>query len=131
MAVVLITGCSSGIGKYTALEMAHRGHRVYASMRNLESARFIRADAQKAQLTLEILQLDVTDQASVTNAVQQVVRAAGAIDVLVNNGRAAGRELANPQAGSSIAVSSRVARGRKHRPSRPLQNMKVKCAARL
>src|SRR5215469_5787697 len=85
MALVLITGCSSGIGKYTALEMARRGHRVFASMRNLESARFIRADAQKAQLTLEILQLDVTDPASVTNAVQQVVREAGAVDVLVNN----------------------------------------------
>jgi len=85
MAVVLITGCSSGIGKYTALEMARRGHRVFASMRNLESARFIRADAQKAQLTLEILQLDVTDPASVTNGVQQVVREAGPVDVLVNN----------------------------------------------
>jgi NAD(P)-dependent dehydrogenase (short-subunit alcohol dehydrogenase family) len=85
MAVVLITGCSSGIGKYTALEMAHCGHRVFASMRNLNSARFIRADAQKAQFPLQILQLDVTDQASVTNAVQQVVREEGAIDVLVNN----------------------------------------------
>lgn len=69
MAVALITGCSSGIGKYTALEMARRGHRVFATMRNLESARFIRADAEKAQLTLEILQLDVTDQGSVTSAV--------------------------------------------------------------
>ena len=48
MAVVLITGCSSGIGKYAALEMARRGHRVFASLRNLESARFIHADAQKA-----------------------------------------------------------------------------------
>ena len=50
MAVVLITGCSSGIGKCSALEMARRGHRVFASLRNLESARFIHADAQKAQL---------------------------------------------------------------------------------
>ena len=85
MAVALITGCSSGIGKYTALEMARREHRVFASMRNLESARFLRADARKAQLPLEILQLDVTDQVSVTSAVQQVVKQAGAIDVLVNN----------------------------------------------
>jgi NAD(P)-dependent dehydrogenase (short-subunit alcohol dehydrogenase family) len=85
MAVALITGCSSGIGTYTALEMARRGHRVFATMRNLESARFIRADAGKAQLTLEVLQLDVTDQGSVTSAVQQVVKRAGAIDVLVNN----------------------------------------------
>ena len=85
MAVVLITGCSSGIGKYTALERARRGHRVFASMRNPESARFIRADAQKAQLGVEILRLDVTDQASVTSAVQQVLKEAGVIDVLVNN----------------------------------------------
>jgi NAD(P)-dependent dehydrogenase (short-subunit alcohol dehydrogenase family) len=85
MAVVLITGCSSGIGKYTALEMARRGHRVFASMRNLESGRFIRADAQKARLAVEILKLDVTDQASVTRAVREVLKQAGAIDVLVNN----------------------------------------------
>jgi len=85
MAVVLITGCSSGIGKYSALEMARRGHRVFASMRNLEGAGFIRADARKAQLALEILQLDVTDPGSVTGAVQQVLKQAGAIDVLVNN----------------------------------------------
>ena len=85
MAVVLITGCSSGIGKHAALEMARRGHRVFASMRNLESARFIRADAQKAQPAIEILQLDVTDPGTVTSAVQQVFKQAGTIDVLVNN----------------------------------------------
>jgi NAD(P)-dependent dehydrogenase (short-subunit alcohol dehydrogenase family) len=85
MAVVLITGSSSGIGKYTALEMARRGHRVFASMRNLESARFLRGDAQRARLAIEILQLDVTDPASVISAVQQVLQQAGAIDVLVNN----------------------------------------------
>ncbi|MBV8137380.1 MAG: SDR family oxidoreductase [Deltaproteobacteria bacterium] len=85
MAVVLITGSSSGIGKYTALEMARRGHRVFASMRNLESARLLRADTQKAQLAIEILQLDVTDPASVVGAVQRVLQRAGAIDVLVNN----------------------------------------------
>jgi NAD(P)-dependent dehydrogenase (short-subunit alcohol dehydrogenase family) len=85
MAVALITGCSSGIGKYTALEMARRGHRVFASMRNLESARFIQTDAEKAQLTIELLQLDVTDPASVMSAVQQVLKQAGAIDILVNN----------------------------------------------
>jgi NAD(P)-dependent dehydrogenase (short-subunit alcohol dehydrogenase family) len=85
MAVVLITGCSSGIGKYTALEMARRGHRVFASMRNLEGARFIRANAQRAQLAIEILQLDVTNPDSVTSAVQQVLKQAGTIDVLVNN----------------------------------------------
>ena len=54
-------------------------------MRNLKSASFIRADAGKVRLTLQILQLDVTDQGSVTSAVQQVVKQAGAIDVLVNN----------------------------------------------
>jgi NAD(P)-dependent dehydrogenase (short-subunit alcohol dehydrogenase family) len=47
--------------------------------------RFIRADAGKPRITLEILQLDVTDQGSVTNAVQHVVKQAGALDVLANN----------------------------------------------
>ncbi|HWZ78135.1 MAG TPA: SDR family oxidoreductase [Candidatus Sulfotelmatobacter sp.] len=85
MAVVLITGSSSGIGKLSALEFARRGHRVFASMRRLESARYILADAQKEGLTIETLQLDVTDAASVRTAVEGVLRREGRLDVLLNN----------------------------------------------
>lgn len=85
MAIVLITGSSSGIGKLSALEFARRGHRVFASMRRLESAQYILADAQKDRLSIEILQLDVTDPVSIGTAVDEVLRREGRLDVLVNN----------------------------------------------
>ena len=85
MAVALITGASSGIGKLCALELARRGHRVFASMRHLESAAYIKADAQRDHLPIEIVQLDVIDPASVTAAVENVLSREGRLDVLVNN----------------------------------------------
>jgi NAD(P)-dependent dehydrogenase (short-subunit alcohol dehydrogenase family) len=85
MAVVLITGSSSGIGKLSALEFARRGHRVFASMRRLESAQYVLADARKDSFSIEVLQLDVRDPASVSTAVEEVLRREGRLDVLVNN----------------------------------------------
>ena len=85
MAVVLITGASSGFGKLSALEFARRGHRVFASMRNLESAEYVLAQARKENLAIEFLQLDVTDKASVAAAVDEVVQRETRLDVLVNN----------------------------------------------
>lgn len=85
MAVVLVTGSSSGIGKLSALEFARRGHRVFASMRRLESAEYILADARKEKLTIQVVQMDVTDKASVTAAVEEVLRRETRLDVLVNN----------------------------------------------
>ena len=85
MAVALITGSSSGIGQLSALELARRGHRVFASMRNLGSAHFIEEKAQKDRLAVETIQLDVTDEASVTAAIAHVTERAGRLDVLVNN----------------------------------------------
>jgi NADP-dependent 3-hydroxy acid dehydrogenase YdfG len=73
MARVLITGCSTGIGRATAIEMTKRGFDVVATARRPETL----DDLDVAQR----LALDVTDDASVTNAVE----AAGNIDVLVNN----------------------------------------------
>jgi NAD(P)-dependent dehydrogenase (short-subunit alcohol dehydrogenase family) len=85
MAVALITGSSSGIGQLSALELARRGHRVFASMRNLESAHFIQAKAEKERLAVETIQLDVTDAASVAAAIAHVTEHAGRLDVLINN----------------------------------------------
>jgi short-subunit dehydrogenase len=70
---VLITGCSSGIGRALAVELGARGHDVIATARRLGSLEGL-AVAKR-------LQLDVTDDASVANAVAK----AGQIDVLVNN----------------------------------------------
>jgi NAD(P)-dependent dehydrogenase (short-subunit alcohol dehydrogenase family) len=65
--------------------MARRGYRVFATMRNLDGASYLRADAAKENLDIDIRQLDVTDPDSVTHAVAQAVRESGRIDVLVNN----------------------------------------------
>jgi NAD(P)-dependent dehydrogenase (short-subunit alcohol dehydrogenase family) len=77
--VVLVTGCSSGIGRATAVEAAERGHQVFASARRLEDV------ADLASLGMETLALDVTDEASVTEGVAAVRGRAGRIDALVNN----------------------------------------------
>ena len=85
MAVVLITGCSSGFGLLTALHFARKGDTVYASMRNTSKAAPLDEAREKEKLTIEIVQLDVTEQELVRKAVQQVLGDAGRIDVLVNN----------------------------------------------
>jgi NAD(P)-dependent dehydrogenase (short-subunit alcohol dehydrogenase family) len=85
MAVVLITGCSSGFGLLSALHFARKGDTVYASMRNTAKAGALEEAKEKEKLAIEVVQLDVTDEGSVKSAVQQVVEKAGRIDVLVNN----------------------------------------------
>lgn len=81
--VVLITGCSTGIGFETALLLARKGYRVFATMRNMKKAGSLR-DAGK-DIPLEIHPLDVDKPASVKAAVTAVLKRAGRIDALVNN----------------------------------------------
>ncbi len=76
---VLITGCSSGIGRATALKLVDRGWKVYASARRPEAL------TELADRGCETLALDVTDEASMRTAVQAVTRAEGAVGVLINN----------------------------------------------
>lgn len=85
MAVVLITGCSSGFGQLAALHFARKGDTVYATMRNTEKAGALEQARESEKLPIEIVQLDVTDSESVSSAVRQVIDRAGRIDVLVNN----------------------------------------------
>ena len=85
MAVVLITGCSSGFGLLAALHFARQGDTVYATMRDPAKAGALEAARDKESLPIHVVPLDVTDDASVANAVRQVVAEAGRIDVLVNN----------------------------------------------
>jgi NAD(P)-dependent dehydrogenase (short-subunit alcohol dehydrogenase family) len=81
MAVVLVTGCSSGFGRAAAIGFAEAGHTVVATMRNLAKA----AGLAEAAPNLDVAQLDVTDRASRARAVQEAVERYGRIDVLVNN----------------------------------------------
>ena len=76
---VLITGCSTGIGRATAERLAARGHTVYATARRLDAIADLEAKGCR------LLALDVTDEASMRAAVDHVVAAEGAVGVLVNN----------------------------------------------
>ncbi|HWP66131.1 MAG TPA: oxidoreductase [Candidatus Limnocylindria bacterium] len=76
---VLITGCSTGIGRATALLLAERGYPVYATARRLDSI------ADLATKGCRTLQLDVCDEASMVAAVRTIEASEGAVGVLVNN----------------------------------------------
>jgi NAD(P)-dependent dehydrogenase (short-subunit alcohol dehydrogenase family) len=76
---VLITGCSTGIGRATAEHLASRGWNVYASARKPESI------ADLTQRGCKTLALDVCDDASMRAAVATVERAEGSVGVLINN----------------------------------------------
>jgi NAD(P)-dependent dehydrogenase (short-subunit alcohol dehydrogenase family) len=75
--VTLVTGVSSGIGREIAQLLAERGARVFGTARNPKSAKPIPG--------VEIVPMDVTDDASVYEAVQHIVQKAGPVEILVNN----------------------------------------------
>jgi len=76
---VLITGCSSGIGRATAERLAGVGWKVYATARDVEAISPLR------DLGCGLIPLDVTDEGSMRAAVDEVERREGAVGVLVNN----------------------------------------------
>ena len=76
---VLITGCSTGIGRATAERLVSRGWRVYATARDVGKI------SPLADRGCELLPLDVTDEGSMQAAVREVERREGAVGVLVNN----------------------------------------------
>jgi len=76
---VLITGCSTGIGRATASHLKSRGWNVYATARKAESI------ADLASHGCKTMALDVCDEASMRAAVETVERAEGAVGVLINN----------------------------------------------
>jgi NAD(P)-dependent dehydrogenase (short-subunit alcohol dehydrogenase family) len=83
MSVVLITGCSTGIGYATALRLARDGFEVVATMRN-PSACDLATVAAAEGLTIKTRALDVTDHAAIDALIGELVRTGG-IEVLVNN----------------------------------------------
>jgi NAD(P)-dependent dehydrogenase (short-subunit alcohol dehydrogenase family) len=95
---VLVTGSSSGFGELIVKTLARDGHRVFATMRgaadrNREAAEQLEQWAAAHDARLEVVELDVTSDRSVANAVESALRAAGTIDVVVNN---AGASAAGP-----------------------------------
>jgi NAD(P)-dependent dehydrogenase (short-subunit alcohol dehydrogenase family) len=83
--VAVVTGSSTGIGYETSLILARNGFLTYATMRNLNKGENMKSVVTKENLPIQIKQLDVTDDESVTNAIQTISSEAGQIDVLVNN----------------------------------------------
>ena len=83
---ILITGCSTGFGFDAATHFAKKGQRVYATMRNIDSSNKATADALRALAesegaNLTVLEMDVTSDESVSDAVAKIPK----VDVLINN----------------------------------------------
>ncbi len=85
MAIVVITGCSSGFGLGAAVAFAQHGDTVVATMRDLARDQGLRSAVDAAGVSLDIEQLDVTDVVSRNNAIERVLEKHGRIDTLINN----------------------------------------------
>ena len=83
--VAVITGCSSGIGYETSILLAKNGFKTYATMRNVEKGDKLKDIAEKENLDLKIIKLDVTDDYSIKNAINEITQETSRIDILVNN----------------------------------------------
>ena len=83
--VAVVTGTSSGIGFETSLALAREGYFTYATMRDTTKSNKIKEIAQKENLKISILELDVDDEKSVKSAIAQILDQKQRIDVLVNN----------------------------------------------
>ena len=81
----VVTGSSSGIGYATSLLLAKSGFYTYASARNIDKSASLQSIADAERLPLKLIQLDVTDDGSVEDAIKKIVLEKGRIDVLVNN----------------------------------------------
>ncbi|WP_412049394.1 SDR family oxidoreductase [Hoeflea sp. Naph1] len=83
--IILITGTSTGLGIELSVQAARAGHKVYATMRNLGKRAALDQAASDAGVSLNVLQLDVQDSASIASAVDTIIAENGHIDVLINN----------------------------------------------
>jgi len=102
--VVLITGCSSGMGFQTAVHLANQGYKVYAGLRNCKKDKHLLTQAisqnKNKQENLVPLQLDVTSSKQIKAAIKQIITNEKHLDVLVNN---AGYGLFGPVEDCSMA----------------------------
>jgi NAD(P)-dependent dehydrogenase (short-subunit alcohol dehydrogenase family) len=87
---VLVTGSNSGFGRLTSLALARRHHTVFATMRdpggkNRGAADELRRIAETERLALHVLELDVTSDASVDQAIATALAQVGHLDAVINN----------------------------------------------
>ncbi|WP_286856509.1 MULTISPECIES: SDR family oxidoreductase [Sphingobacterium] len=88
--IVFITGTSTGFGKLTATTLASAGYTVIAGMRGISGKNKAVANELGALPNIEVVEIDVTDDSSVTNAFEKVLQKYSKIDVLVNNAAVSG-----------------------------------------
>lgn len=82
---ILITGTNSGFGWLMAISCAALGHKVYATMRDSTGRNAEKARSLAQHANLEVLDVDVTNGRSVTDAVTAIIAKEGRLDVVVNN----------------------------------------------
>lgn len=83
--VVLVTGANKGLGKEVVRELAGKGMIVYLGTRDIERGERAAADLAKEKLAVTVVELDVTDPASVMRAAAQIAKEHGRLDVLISN----------------------------------------------
>ncbi len=83
--VAIVTGTTSGIGYETCLSLARDGFYTFATVRDVKKAEKIVQIAKKENLKIEIIEMDVDDEKSISAAIQKILSKKQQIDVLVNN----------------------------------------------
>ena len=83
--VALVTGSSSGIGYETALLLARNGFDTFATMRNMNKSKEITEVSKRENLPLRVMQLDVNDDRSVADTINNILNEKKSIQVVVNN----------------------------------------------
>lgn len=91
--IILITGCSSGLGKITAEFLERQGHIVYAGMRKREDCQRLLSVWKKTHPQINPVQLDITNDKNCKDVVRFIIKQTGKIDVLINN---AGNTVSGP-----------------------------------
>jgi NAD(P)-dependent dehydrogenase (short-subunit alcohol dehydrogenase family) len=88
--IIFITGTSTGFGKLMAITLSKAGHTVIAGMRGITNKNEAVANELSALPNVEVVEIDITNDASVNAAFEQVLAKHGRIDVLVNNAAVSG-----------------------------------------
>lgn len=103
--IVLITGTNSGFGWLTAQSVAALGHQVYATMRDTKGKNAEKANALSAVKNITVVDVNLTDDESVKQAIDNIIAKEGTIDVLVNNAGVATNGIAESYTSSDLQAT--------------------------